>query len=259
MKNKRDFLKALSLSALSLSLGKVFSPLSLAAKDLPSYEKGEKAKEAKSWAMVIDCQALAKSGSFAKIISACHKAHNVPEISGKQEVKWIWTDNFAQSFPDEASPYLPERVLQGEFLLLCNHCEEPSCVPVCPTGATFKNAEGIVMMDPHRCIGCRYCMAACPYGARSFNFKDPRPFIKELNPHYPARMRGVVEKCTFCPERLALGELPYCVEASEGAILFGDLQEPNSPVRKALNENGGRVPLRRKVSLGTEPKIFYLL
>ena len=122
------------------------------------------------------------------------------------------------------------------FPLLCNHCQNPPCVRVCPTKATFQRPDGIVAMDYHRCIGCRYCMAGCPYGSRSFNFRDPKPFIdKETrNPEFPARMRGVVEKCNFCVDRLAQGLMPACVEASKGAIAFGDLDDPESEVRKLL-------------------------
>ena len=127
---------------------------------------------------------------------------------------------------------------------------------VCPTGATFRRDDGIVAMDDHRCIGCRYCMAGCPFGARSFNFKDPRPEIAEINPTFPTRMRGVVEKCTFCSERLAVGKMPLCVEASEGAILFGDLGNPESDVRKTLAEN---FTIRRKPTLGTEPSVYYII
>jgi molybdopterin-containing oxidoreductase family iron-sulfur binding subunit len=112
------------------------------------------------------------------------------------------------------------------------------------------------MMDFHRCIGCRYCMAGCPFGARSFNFQDPRPFIKKENPDFPTRMRGVVEKCTFCSERLDNGEMPACVEASNGAVLFGDLSDKDSEVRKALREN---FTIRRKPSLGTEPGVYYII
>jgi molybdopterin-containing oxidoreductase family iron-sulfur binding subunit len=140
--------------------------------------------------------------------------------------------------------------------MLCNHCENPACVRVCPTQATFRNSEGIVVMDYHRCIGCRFCMAGCPFGARSFNFEDPRPYIAETNPRFPTRMRGVVEKCTFCSERLAAGELPLCVEASDGAITFGDLTDPESDVRKVLAEN---FTIRRKPTLGTEPSVYYIM
>ena len=99
-------------------------------------------------------------------------------------------------------------------------------------------------------------MAACPFGARSFNFRDPRPGIIEVNKQFPTRMKGVVEKCNFCAERLAVGEIPYCVEASNGAIAFGDLYDPKSEVRKLLKEN---YTIRRKQSLGTEPCVYYIV
>jgi molybdopterin-containing oxidoreductase family iron-sulfur binding subunit len=113
------------------------------------------------------------------------------------------------------------------------------------------------MMDWHRCIGCRYCVVACPYGSRSFNWKDPRPAIDEITPDYPTRMRGVVEKCTFCEERLARGLEPACVEAcSNDEIVFGDLNDPNSGVRQLLAE---RMAIRRKAGLGTQPEVYYII
>ena len=99
-------------------------------------------------------------------------------------------------------------------------------------------------------------MAACPYGSRSFNFMDPRPHVKALNPEYPTRMRGVVEKCTFCAERLEKGQMPACVEASNGAIMFGDLNDPKSIVRKVLANN---FSIRRKPDLGTDPGVYYII
>ncbi len=150
---------------------------------------------------------------------------------------------------------MSEEIKRMKFPVLCNHCEEPSCVRVCPTQATFKRPDGIVAMDYHRCIGCRFCMAACPYGARSFNFFDPRPYIEQVNPELPTRTKGVVEKCTFCVERIDKGLAPVCVEASGGAIIFGDLDDPQSEVRKALREN---FAIKRKVELGTGPNIYYI-
>ena len=111
-------------------------------------------------------------------------------------------------------------------------------------------------MDQHRCIGCRFCMAACPFGARSFNWRDPRPFIKEQNPDYPTRTIGVVEKCTFCFERLAKGLQPACVEKSNGGLIFGDLSDPNSDVRKVLNTH---YSIRRKPEIGTQPSVYYII
>ena len=100
-------------------------------------------------------------------------------------------------------------------------------------------------------------MAACPFGARSFNWRDPRPFIKEITPEFPTRTKGVVEKCTFCDERLAKGLEPACVEACTAkAFVFGNLNDPKSNVRELLKEN---YSIRRKPGLGTNPEIFYLV
>jgi molybdopterin-containing oxidoreductase family iron-sulfur binding subunit len=99
-------------------------------------------------------------------------------------------------------------------------------------------------------------MAGCPFGARSFNFYDPRPYIKEMNMEYPTRTKGVVEKCTFCFERLAVGLKPACAEASNGAMVFGDLKDPKSEVRELLRTN---YSIRRKPELGTLPSVFYIV
>ena len=174
----------------------------------------------------------------------------------RHEIKWIWDEEFKHTFPDLENEYLNDRVKNLPFLVLCNHCTDATCVRACPTQATFKQEDGIVEMDFHRCIGCRFCMAACPYGSRSFNFRDPRPFIKETNKKFPTRMKGVVEKCNFCTELLAEGKMPACVEASNGAIAFGDLENPESEVRKLLKSN---YTIRRKVALGTGPAIYYIV
>jgi len=221
-------------------------------------KKGAHALTAKHWAMVIDTRKLQHASDLEPLIEACHKIHNVPHMVNKNhEIKWIWETEYKHAFPGKNSRYLKEGLEHRPFLVLCNHCENPPCVRACPTKATFKRkSDGIVMMDFHRCIGCRFCMAACPFGARSFNFRDPRPFIEEINKEFPTRTRGVVEKCNFCAERLAEGKMPACVEASNGALLFGDLDDPDSEVRKALKEN---YTIRRKQTLGTEPSVYYIV
>ena len=152
---------------------------------------------------------------------------------------------------------MSEAVEHTPFIVMCNHCENPPCVRACPTKATFKReSDGIVLMDFHRCIGCRFCMAACPFGARSFNYRDPRPFIKETNKGYPTRSKGVVEKCNFCAERLAVGQLPACVEVSEGKLTFGDLYDAESEVRELIRTH---YTIRRKQVLGTEPSVYYIV
>ena len=259
MKNsRRNFLKIAGISAFAFGAGLNMAAESAAQVGIGSYEANAKGKKAKRWAMVIDTRKFTSDGDFQRVIDACHEAHNVPDIPGKQDIKWMWTDAYDAVFTDDLNDMLPDRVKQGHYLLLCNHCTNPPCVRVCPTQATFKMQDGTVAMDYHRCIGCRFCMAGCPYGARSFNYMDPRKHLPAdvPNPQYPTRMAGVVEKCTFCTERLAKGLMPACVEASKGAILFGDLNDPASPVRKALAENYN---IRRKPSLGTQPGVYYLI
>jgi Fe-S-cluster-containing dehydrogenase component len=222
-----------------------------------TYLPNANALSAKRWALVIDTNKCVEG--CRDCIDACHLTHNVPSLDEeKREVKWLWTDSFEAAFPHQKHDYnVSDATRNKPHLLLCNHCDNPPCVRVCPTKATFKRADGIVAMDYHRCIGCRYCMAACPYGARSFNFKDPRPYIDELNEDYPARTKGVVEKCNLCDHRLAEGLPPACVEACKyGAILFGDLDDPNSDVRKALAANYN---IQRKPDLGTQPKVYYIV
>lgn len=210
------------------------------------------------WAMVIDARKCEKDQGCTDCIAACNKAHNVPQFpEPAHQVKWIWKEPFENAFPDQGSLYTAEAYRDVPIPVLCNHCEKPPCVRVCPTKATWKREDGVVMMDWHRCIGCKYCIVACPYGSRSFNFFDPRPRIKELNPDFPTRSIGVVEKCNFCEERLAKGERPACVVACrEKVLVFGNLNDPGSEVRELLRAH---YTIRRKPELGTDPNIFYLV
>mgnify|MGYP003590365732 CR=1 FL=1 len=220
----------------------------------------DKGLKATQWGMVIDTRKLKTSKDLEPLIKACNRIHNIPVFENKNhEIKWIWETQYHNAFPGKDSPYLNEEIEHRPFVVLCNHCQNPPCVRACPTQATFKNeADGIVMMDFHRCIGCRFCMAACPYGSRSFNFRNPQPAIpsENYNPAFPRRMKGVVEKCSFCVELLAEGKKPACVEASKGAIVFGDLGDPNSPIREVLKKN---FTIRRKEELGTGPSVFYIV
>lgn len=117
--------------------------------------------------------------------------------------------------------------------MMCQHCADAPCVDVCPTGASFKRADGIVLVDRHICIGCRYCMMACPYDARSFVHED----VTDQLPDSP-RGKGTVEACNLCAPRIDAGQRPACVEACEreghGAMIFGDLNDPNSDIRRAM-------------------------
>ncbi len=262
--SRRNFLKIAGLSAVGISGAKPVLDAFAAeghGDERTEFEirKNEKALTAQQWGMVIDTRKFESAADLEPLIEACHSLHNVPHIDEnkvRHEVKWIWEDEYKHVFPTLAGKFVDERTEHLPFLALCNHCENPPCVRACPTKATFKREDGIVLMDFHRCIGCRFCMAACPYGSRSFNFKDPRPFIKERNPEFPTRMKGVVEKCNFCAERLAVGKKPACVEASNGAIAFGDMNDPESEVRELLKSN---YTIRRKKGLGTEPAVYYIV
>jgi len=260
--SRRRFLKLAGVSALGLTTRPVLNAFASGGGDEDAHgvevKKGDKALKAKQWAMVIDTREFESAEDLEPIIEACDKIHNIPKFENKHhEIKWIWEEHFHNAFPGNAHRFLDERVEHLPFLVLCNHCENPPCCRVCPTQATFKReSDGIVLMDFHRCIGCRFCMAACPYGSRSFNFRDPRPFIEEISKEFPTRTKGVVEKCNFCAERLAVGKMPACVEASNGAIAFGDLYDPHSEVRELLETN---YTIRRKQNLGTEPSVYYIV
>ncbi|GAB4579319.1 MAG: 4Fe-4S dicluster domain-containing protein [Anaerolineales bacterium] len=165
--------------------------------------------------------------------------------------------------------------IQGQMQYMavpCQQCEHAPCVDVCPVKATYHRADGIVMMDYDRCIGCRYCEVACPYGVRSFNWKqytEENPLVPDWGtPDIPRRPRGVVEKCAFCHQRIDRGlaqgltpgvdieATPACVAACPtGARIFGDLSAPESAINKLLDEN---LVTRLREDLGTEPRVFYI-
>ncbi len=271
-KSRRSFLKVAGIAAIGLGAAPAINFAASDSHDAaqPVKGKNKEALTAGRWGMVINTGKLDYRVA-RKIIDACHSAHNVPDfnhdvdtekfpktrpVNHKQEIKWIWDEKFHYAFPDKEDEFLAEKYHDLPFLVTCNHCKNAPCTQACPTQATFKREDGIVIMDYHRCIGCRFCMAACPYGARSFNFRDPRPFIETTAPDFPTRSKGVVEKCNLCAERLAIGEMPHCVEASDGAIVVGDLDDPESDVRALLNEH---YTIRRKQSLGTEPSVYYVI
>jgi len=260
--SRRRVLQLLGLTGLALTTKPVLDALAAetphGAAAEPVLKAGDEALTAKQWAMVIDTREFESEADVEPLIEACHTVHNVPHLTNERhEIKWIWTEHYHNAFPGQAARFTSEAVEHAPFLVLCNHCENPPCVRACPTQATFKRAsDGIVLMDFHRCIGCRFCMAACPFGARSFNYRDPRPFIAEVNKKFPTRMKGVVEKCNFCAERLAVGQLPACVEVSEGKLTFGDLYDPESEVRELIRTH---YTIRRKQTLGTEPAVYYIV
>ena len=258
--DRRGFIKLAGLSA----LGAAAKP----ALDALGSDTSAKGADdgTKRWAMLIDLKKCLRREGCRDCVDACHRVHNVPDIRDpNHEVKWIWKEKYRNAFPTQHHEHDEESLRQQDVLVLCNHCDNPPCVRVCPTKATFRRgSDGLVMMDMHRCIGCRFCMAACPYGSRSFNWRDPRghdengrPLIEKPNRAYPTRMRGVVEKCTFCPERLAKNQSPACVEAcAQKAIIFGDLNDKDSEARTILRT---RHTIRRLPALGTRPQVYYIV
>lgn len=184
--------------------------------------------------------------------SACKMQNDVPD-----NMLWnrIITENC--DVPDGAEGTYP--YLSRSFLpLMCQHCENPACMKVCPTGATYKDDKGRVEIDYDKCIGCRMCMAACPYNARCFNWNDP---VRVTGFDYgdarvPVRSKGVMEKCTLCKERTDDGEEPMCVKCCPArARVYGDLDDPESDISQLRRQNNVRILLEDK---GTRPQVFYL-
>ncbi len=184
-----------------------------------------------------------------------------------------WNRAFTQGATYHQSSVGQDGVYKQEYLpVSCQMCDDPACQKVCPTGATYTNEDGVVLVDYRRCIGCRTCMAACPYGVRQFNWTDPAKAKEPLGYEYgypsdateapkrlvytPDRPKGVVEKCTFCAQYVSKGELPACIRACPGkARIFGDLDDPDSEVSKLIRRKQVHRLLEEQ---GTQPKVFYL-
>jgi molybdopterin-containing oxidoreductase family iron-sulfur binding subunit len=199
-----------------------------------------------------------------RCVYACAAENN---LSREPQVHWIRVLQMNKErgidFAEADAYYQPEQVPQdGHFYVpvACQQCRNAPCTKVCPTGATWTEPDGIVVVDYDWCIGCRCCMAACPYGARHFNWAEPHVPAAELNPDMHVlgnrpRPRGVVEKCTFCIQRTRKGRYPACVEACPvGARKFGNLLDPDSEIRYIIEHK--RV-LVLKEELNTMPKFFY--
>ena len=255
--SRRDALAVLGVTAGTAVVSQVFisGPLSSDAVQgigSATHEEGEIGTH--QWHMVID---LSVCIGCSYCVRACQAVNDVPE----DKMRW--------------NIVFPERTEAGDEFFMnrpCQHCQEAPCTRVCPVGATWKRADGIVAMDYDRCIGCRYCEVACPYGARSFNWKaftEPNPAVPQWGePEVERRPRGVVEKCAFCYQRidrgLSLGltpgvdddATPACVVSCPvKARFFGDLNDPNSVVSKLLHE---RHSYQLRDDMGTGPRVYYL-
>ncbi len=194
------------------------------------------------WGLLIDVNKCADGCTAC--VDACKTEHGL-EGHDRPATDAQWIRKVTLKDPKSgASRTLP---------VMCQHCANPPCVDVCPTGASFKRADGIVLVDKHICIGCRYCMMACPYKARSF-IHEP---VTDQKAHTP-RGKGTVESCTLCVHRIDSGQRPACVEAcagkAEGAILFGDLNDPSSAIAKRI---ASYPSARIRADLGTDPGVRY--
>ena len=228
---RRKFLSAASATFVGLSIapGVLLQTAQAKADD-------EAVSSKQRWGLLIDTN-LCEPGC-SDCVKACNQEHGLREIHGPDtDAQWIRKVSLKHN-------------KTGHVLnmpVMCQHCAEPPCVDVCPTGASFKRADGIVLVDKHICIGCRYCMMACPYKARSFIHEK----LTDQLPHAP-RGKGTVESCTLCVHRVDRGEKnTACAEACpNGAMTFGDLKNPDSEISKKLAVHGGR-ELRARLNLDT--------
>jgi Fe-S-cluster-containing dehydrogenase component len=204
----------------------------------------------KSFVMVID---LSRCKNLKKCQAACDHMHQVHPGQN-----WIKVDPMQDG--DHTAKYWQPTT--------CMHCDEPPCVKVCPVDATFKRQDGIVLIDSDRCIGCRFCMAACPYSTRVFNWGDPGVSKEVANKPYSCetsmpQKKGTVGKCDFCPDMVRAGSLPHCVGACpNGTFFFGDMNEDSvtngSETFRFSELVKDKAGYRLMVDLGTKPRVYYL-
>ncbi len=242
-KERREFLKqGAAAIAATVAPGVVLHSVAEAA------PRSEAVTDEVRWGMLIDttkcadgCDACVQACNDENGLTAYTKPEGVSdEAWDRQRPKWIRTVTVKDNLTDRITN-LP---------MLCQHCEHPPCVDVCPTAASFKRADGIVMVNRHTCIGCRYCMMACPYKARSFIHE-----AVNIKPIISPRGKGCVESCTLCVHRLDNGETTTacqdaCAKDGHQAIVFGDLKDPNSEVSQALASHSS-VEIRADLKLNT--------
>jgi len=233
--NRRQFLSVATGTAAAASVAPGLRLVELALARSPD----EAVSAAHRWGLLIDANQCADGCNAC--VTACNEengivGHNRPAT----DAQWIRT----VTVKDNTTGF------EQRFPLMCQHCEHPPCVDVCPTGASFRRADGIVLVDKHICIGCRYCMMACPYKARSFIHED----TTGQQPWIP-RGKGTVESCTLCVHKVDRGDgttacAEACAKSGHAAILFGDLKDPNSEVSKRL-KNAPSTQIRPDLKLNT--------
>jgi Fe-S-cluster-containing dehydrogenase component len=250
--SRRDFVRIAGQVGITAAALKVL--LELGSRVGTAHAGHGKVNSQYHWVMVIDLE-LCTGCNYCTY--ACKAANDTAE-----GITWNAVFNDNHTFSQEV--YIPRP---------CMHCENAPCVSVCPVGATYHREDGLVEMDYTRCIGCRYCQVACPFGARYFNWEvndDPNPMVPTWGlPEVERRPRGVVEKCTFCAQRLDAGlaqgkmpgvdpeATPACVNICPvGARVFGDLNDPDSRVSVLLRT---RESIRLREETGVNPRVYYLL
>jgi Fe-S-cluster-containing dehydrogenase component len=206
---------------------------------------------------------ISKCKGYRDCVSACVRENNQDRGSQMEYIRVLEMDSGTRDLERSEHYYDPATVpVEGKYYMpvQCMQCDDPPCVKACPVNATWMEPDGITVVDYDWCIGCRYCMTACPYQARHFNWREPEIPTEEINPdtNYLGnrpRPKGVVEKCHFCTQRTREGRQPACQEACPtGARIFGNLLDPDSEIRYVL-EN--KKVFRLKEDLGTEPKFWY--
>jgi tetrathionate reductase subunit B len=239
---RRKFLSAMAAAAgVSLAPGVMLYGIARAS-TAAARSAGSAVSDDVRWGMLIDLSRC--DDGCNECVTACNtengiRGHGRPST----DAQWIRKMNIKD----------PSTGMSKSLPMMCQHCSEPACVDVCPTGASFKRADGIVLVDKHTCIGCRYCMMACPYKARSFVHET----LEDQKPHAP-RGKGTVESCTLCVHRVDAGQQPACVESCAksggGAMLFGDLKDPDSEISQRVATYATQ---QVRADLGLDPGVRY--
>ena len=244
---RRRFIQgAAALATTMIAPGILLYKTGQAASDVSGEGSGDESIRAPRWGLLIDTNVLSEADVDA-CVQACQQEHGwKSEVGSTTDAQWIRKVHLT----DEQSGQ------QSVLPMMCQHCADPPCVDVCPTGSSFKRADGIVLVNKHTCIGCRYCMMACPYKARSFIHEALQDQLAVA-----PRGKGTVESCTLCVHRIdrdGANAVPACAEAvnrdGRKAILFGDLNDPHSEISKRLKSHGAT---RLRADLGVDPGLRY--